>query len=171
MTTSDLTHPPVPPPVPADPARGDRWFAGTLLRVVAGADDTGGQLAVMEQVARRGFSPPLHVHHREDTAMLVIEGRLTVLVGTDERVVEDGGFVWLPRDVPHTFRVDSDIVRLVELVTPAGFEQFHLDASDPAASPEPPPPGPPDIGRLVAAIGGYGAEIIGPPLSGGADGG
>lgn len=106
----------------------DRWFLGTLVQILADGSDTGGQLAVFEQQARRGFSPPRHVHHREDTALLVLEGAITVVVG-DERVeVEAGGFVWLPRDVPHTFRVGSDTVRQPELVTPAGFEQFHIDA-------------------------------------------
>lgn len=143
----------------------DRWFVGTLLRVVAAAADTGGQLAVMEQHARRGFSPPRHVHHREDTALLVLDGAITVEVGDERRQVAAGEFVWLPRDVPHTFRVDSDTVRQLELVTPAGFEQYHLDTSDPAPSLELPPPGEPDIARLLGAIGPYGAEIIGPPMS------
>lgn len=142
----------------------DRWFLGTLVQILADGSDTGGKLAVFEQQARRGFSPPRHVHHREDTALLVLEGAITVVVG-DERVeVEAGGFVWLPRDVPHTFRVDSDTVRQPEPVTPAGFEQFHIDAGDPAPRLEVPPPVEPDIPRLVAAIGRYDAEIIGPPL-------
>lgn len=142
----------------------DRWFLGTLLRVLADGETTGGQLGVMEQRARRGFSPPRHVHHREDTALLVLDGAITAVVG-DERVeVGSGGFVWLPRDVPHTFRVDSDTVHLLELVTPAGFEQFHLDTSDPAAAPEIPPPAEPDIPRVLGAVGRYGAEIVGPPL-------
>jgi quercetin dioxygenase-like cupin family protein len=142
----------------------DRWFLGTLLRVVAGHSDTGGQLAVMEQRARRGFSPPRHVHHREDTALLVLDGAITAIVG-DERVeLGSGGFVWLPRDVPHTFRVDSDTVHQIELATPAGIEGFHVAVSDPAPARELPPPGEPDIPRVLAAIGGYGAEIVGPPL-------
>jgi mannose-6-phosphate isomerase-like protein (cupin superfamily) len=142
----------------------DRWFLGTFLRILANAGDTGGQLGIMEQVAPRGFSPPLHVHHREDTALLVLEGAITAVVG-DERVeLGPGGFVWLPRDVPHTFRVDSETVRQLELMTPAGIEQFHVDASDPAAVAELPPPGEPDIPRLVDAMAGYDAEIIGPPL-------
>jgi quercetin dioxygenase-like cupin family protein len=142
----------------------DRWFLGTLLRLRATAGDTGGQLAVMEQTAHRGFSPPRHVHHREDTALYVLDGSITAVVG-DERVeVGPGGFVWLPRDVPHTFRVDSDVVRQLEFVTPAGFEQFHVDAGDPAPALVVPPPTEPDIPRLLDAIGGYDAEIVGPPL-------
>jgi quercetin dioxygenase-like cupin family protein len=142
----------------------DRWFLGTLLRVLADGESTGGQLAVMEQQARRGFSPPTHLHRREDTALLVLDGAITAVVGDTRVEVGPGGFVWLPRDVPHTFRVDSDTARLLELVTPAGFEHFHLDTSDPAPAPEIPPPAEPDIPRILGAVGRYEAEIVGPPL-------
>jgi len=142
----------------------DRWFLGTLIRILADGDDTNGQLAVMQQRARRGFSPPLHVHHREDTAMLVLDGRLTAVVG-DERVeVGPGGFVWMPRDIPHTFRVDSDEIHHVELITPAGFEHFHIGASDPARSLTLPPPSEPDVPELSVAAARYDTEVIGPPL-------
>lgn len=142
----------------------DRWFAGTLLRIVADASHTGGALSVMEQRAAAGFSPPLHVHHREDTALLVLDGTLTVRVGDAERVLAPGGFCWLPRDVAHTFRVDSDEAHFLEFATPSGIEGFHLDASDPADAVALPPPSAPDVGRLVSAIAPYGADIIGPPM-------
>lgn len=145
-------------------AERDLWFLGTLMQIVADGADTGGTLAVFEQQARQGFSPPLHVHHREDSALLVLDGAISVLVGDERREVRAGGFVWLPRDVPHTFRVDSDTVRLLELLTPAGFEQFHVDAGEPAARLEIPPPAAPDVARLLDAIGPYGAEIVGPPM-------
>jgi quercetin dioxygenase-like cupin family protein len=137
------------------------------VRVVAGAADTGGALMVMEQRARRGFSPPRHIHRHEDTALWVRSGRITVEIGDHTQVVDDGGFVWLPRDVPHTFRVDSDEVDLVELANPGGVEGFHLAASDPAAGPDLPPPGEPDIPRLLATAAPYDIEIIGPPLEAG----
>lgn len=148
----------------ADPAR-DRWFLGTLLRIVADAGDTDGQLGVMEQRSARGFSPPLHVHHREDTALLVIEGELTVRVGDTQRAVGPGGFVWLPRDIPHTFRVDSEEARLYELLLPPTFIGFHLETSEPAQTFELPPPAAPDVPALLGAIEPYGAEIVGPPMT------
>jgi mannose-6-phosphate isomerase-like protein (cupin superfamily) len=147
-----------------DTTERNRWFLGTLLRILADSSDTGGQLAVMEQRARRGFSPPRHVHHREDTALLVLEGVITAVVGEVRRSVGPDELMWLPRDVPHTFRVDSDTVRQLEFITPAGFEGFHLDTSDAAPALEIPPPAEPDIPQLLAAIAGYGAEIVGPPL-------
>lgn len=137
---------------------------GTLVRVVAGAAETGGALMVMEQRARKGFSPPRHVHRVEDTALWVRSGRITVEIGDRTEVLTDGELVWLPRDVPHTFRVDSDEVDLVELANPGGIEGFHHDASDPAMQPDLPQPGEPDIPRLLTAAVPYNIEIIGPPM-------
>ena len=147
-----------------DPTR-DRWFLGTLLRVIAGADDTDGGLTVMEQLAPKNFSPPLHVHRLEDTALLVLDGRVTVRRGDEEWQLGAGEMAWLPRDVPHCFRVDSDVAHLLELATPAGIEGFHLDASDPAPRLEMPPPGPPDVERMLSAASRYQAELVGPPLT------
>ncbi|HYN33180.1 MAG TPA: quercetin 2,3-dioxygenase [Ilumatobacteraceae bacterium] len=141
-----------------------RWFVGSLNRVVATAEETGGAFGLMEQWARRGFAPPMHVHHREDSALYVLDGTLRLRVGDEESTVTSGRFVFLPRDVPHSFRVDSEDAHFLELVTPGGFEQYHVDASDPAEAATLPPEGAPDILRLLSAIGPYDAEIIGPPL-------
>lgn len=164
MTIDDTTTDDTTTTSGLDPAR-HIWFAGTYMRLVATAADTGGQLAVMEQRARRGFSPPRHVHHAEDTAMLVLEGRITAEVGGEPRPVGPGELVWLPRNVPHTFRVDSDETRLLELATPGGIEQFHVDAGVAAASATIPPPSEPDVARMVSAAEGYDTEIVGPPLT------
>ncbi len=147
------------------PADRDRWFAGTLLRIVADRSDTGGSLTVMEQRARRGFSPPLHVHHREDTALLVLEGDITVLSGGAEKTLSAGGFAWLPRGDSHSFRVDSDDAHFLEFATPGGVEGFHVDASEAAPVADLPPASQPDVERLLAAAGPYGIDIIGPPMS------
>ena len=141
-----------------------RWFVGSLNRVVATAGETNGAFGLMEQWARRGFAPPTHVHHREDSALYVLDGSLRVRVGDDESTITAGDFVFLPRDVPHSFRVDSEEAHFLELVTPGGFEQYHVDASDPAEAPALPPEGAPDIARLLSAIAPYDAEITGPPL-------
>jgi quercetin dioxygenase-like cupin family protein len=154
-----------PTPNETETDERDRWFLGTYLRLVATGADTGGALAVMEQRASRGFSPPRHVHHGEDTALLVLEGALTLSIGDETSTLGAGEMAWLPRDVAHTFRVDSDEARLLEVLTPAGFEQFHVDTSEQAATAEIPPPSVPDVPRLLDAIGPYRAEIVGPPLT------
>ena len=147
------------------PARRDRWFAGTFLRIIADCADTGGAFTVMEQRARRGFSPPLHVHHHEDTAILVLDGDLTVAIDGVEQTVSAGGFVWLPRDRAHSFRVESAEAHILEFATPGGVEGFHLDASDAAESVTLPPAGEADVPRMLAAVSSYGIEILGPPMT------
>ena len=101
---------------------------------------TEGQLTILEQWAPKGFSPPLHVHHREDTALHVLDGELTVLVGDVTRSVGPGEATWPPRDVPDTFRVDSGSAHFLEYATPGGVEDFHIEASDPADAPGLPEP-------------------------------
>jgi len=162
-----MTHTPSTAPTGAIDTPVDdrlRWFVGTLNRVVASTADTAGTFGLMEQWAPRGFSPPTHVHHREDSAIHLLEGEMTVRLGDAERRIVAGETAFLPRDVPHTFLVESDGAHFLEIVTPGGFEGFHIDASDPAPSATLPPPGPPDVPRLLAAIGPYGAEIVGPPM-------
>ena len=141
-----------------------RWFTGTLNRIVATSAETNGVFGVMEQWAPRGFSPPLHQHEREDSALYVLEGEVLSECGGVRRLLRSGEMAFMPRAVPHTFLVQSDGAHVLELVTPGGFEQYHVDTSDPAQAVEMPPEAAPDIERLVAAIGRYGAAIIGPPL-------
>lgn len=148
----------------AEPTEG-RWFLDTWMNVVCDGAATGGQMSVIEWQGGAGFSPPLHVHHGEDTAMLVLDGTLTVRVGDDERHFGPGELAWLPREVPHSFRVDSDTARYVEIITPAGFERFHLEGSREVTSDSYlPEPTPVDVPALVAHAAEHACDIIGPPM-------
>jgi mannose-6-phosphate isomerase-like protein (cupin superfamily) len=141
-----------------------RWFVGSLNRIITTAEETNGAFGLMEQWAHRGFSPPRHVHHREDSALVVLDGELLVQRGDDELVATQGQAVFLPRHVPHSFIVTSQDAHFYELVTPGGFEGFHIDASDPAPKASLPPAAPPDVPRLIAALAPYDGEIVGPPM-------
>lgn len=148
----------------AAPADG-RWFLDTWMRIVSDGAETGGALSVIEWRGGAGFSPPLHVHHGEDTAMVVLEGRLTGLVGDDQRTFGPGEMAWLPRDVPHSFRIDSDEAHYLEIITPAGFEQFHLEGSRPVTTGAYlPDPEPVDGPALAAHAARHRCSIIGPPM-------
>jgi quercetin dioxygenase-like cupin family protein len=123
---------------PLDPTR-DRWFLGTLDSVVAKQEETGGAYSIILRVAPKGFSPPLHQHSREDTGILVLDGRLTVRVGDEEHVIGPNEFRFAPRGKPHWFRVETETARFIEIVNPGGFEGFHLELSQPAERFELPP--------------------------------
>jgi len=134
------------------------------MRILVDHHSSGGQFALIEQWAHEGFSPPLHVHAHEDQLIYVIEGSVTAEVGGVRSTIAAGGSAWLPRGVPHTFRVDAAPMRLLEITTPAGFEQFHVAAGQPASELRIPDPAEPDIPAMIAASAHYDVSIIGPPM-------
>jgi len=113
-----------------------------------------------------GFSPPLHVHQREDESFYVLEGELTMRCGDRTFEARPGAFVFLPRGVPHTFVVEGDRpARMLTLITPGGGEAFFREAGRPAESDGLPPAAPPDIAALKRAGAMFGSEIVGPPMA------
>ena len=153
-------------PLAHQPNEGEAlWFLGTLVTIKSSAESTDGRVGVTENLAPRGGGSPLHVHRREDEWFYVLEGELTFWVGGETIVAPAGSFVYGPRDIPHTFVVTSDEARFLLVVEPAGFEGFIGQIGEPATELviPPPPEGPPDMEKMVAAAAEYGVEIIGPP--------
>jgi quercetin dioxygenase-like cupin family protein len=115
------------------------WWQGGLYRMKARAADTGGALGLVEASLYQGFGPPLHVHRHEDEAFYVIEGQIRFRLADEEFVAGPGSWVWGPRDIPHTFKVESEHARGLILVTPGGFERmFEIGGVPVSESPEPP---------------------------------
>jgi quercetin dioxygenase-like cupin family protein len=106
-------------------------FRGGLMTIHADSSDTAGQFAMLEMLASTGAEPPLHVHRNEDEFFLVLEGQLRVLRGNEELTLEAGQSAFLPRNVPHTFKIVSSHVRFLNCITPGGFEQFFRDMGQP----------------------------------------
>jgi quercetin dioxygenase-like cupin family protein len=140
------------------------WFDNMLMRVLVPATETSGTVSVVEQWHYAGYSPPSHRHSREDQTLYVIAGAITARLGESEHRVAAGEAVFLPRSIEHTFRVEEDGTRLLEINTPGGFERFHREAGEPATGLRMPDRKPPDIGRLVATAADHGCEILGPPM-------
>jgi quercetin dioxygenase-like cupin family protein len=141
------------------------WSLGGLITIKASAATTGGRVTVVEVLAERGSGSPLHVHHREDEWFFVIEGELTFWVGGEVLHAGAGGFVYGPRDVPHTFDVASERARFLLVTEPGGFDGFVRALGQPAPQrvAPPPPEAPPDMALLAATAAEYGIEILGPP--------
>jgi hypothetical protein len=66
-----------------------------------------------------------HIHTREDEFSLVLHGQLGARVGEDDVTVDEGAFLFQPRNVLHALwnTTDTDLVLLV-FIAPAGFEEF-----------------------------------------------
>lgn len=141
-------------------ARAPFWFLGTLMRLKASGEDTAGAFGLIEQTLPPGFAPPPHVHHAEDEAFYLLEGQVTFFRGDEAIPAEPGSFVWLPRDVPHGFRVAEDApARLLQWNVPAGLEWFFVEMGEVATDPATPPDAPPDIDKLLSLAARYWVEI------------
>jgi mannose-6-phosphate isomerase-like protein (cupin superfamily) len=85
----------------------------------------------------RALAAPLHRHHREDEYSFVLEGRMGALLG--DAVVEagPGDLVFKPRGQWHTFwNAGDEPARILEIISPAGFERFFAEALEGAADTE-----------------------------------
>src|SRR5215470_21452 len=50
---------------------------------------------------QEGEGPPPHFHPNEEQFMLVLEGRMKMVCGDEERIIEPGDLVHIPRNVRH----------------------------------------------------------------------
>jgi quercetin dioxygenase-like cupin family protein len=134
------------------------WFLGGPTIIKATGEQTGGAFGLIEYVYPVGFKSPYHLHHAEEESFFVLEGELTFISGDQQMIGRAGSFTFLPRDIPHGFKVTGDKpARFFILATPAGFEQFIIEMSDPE-----PPAGPPDMEKLMSLAAKYQIEILGP---------
>lgn len=110
-----------------------RYGGGTISILIDGSE-TGGAQALIEIVQIPGAEPPLHVHEREDETFYVLEGQLSVWVGGQVHHLVAGESIFLPRGVPHTFRIKSPVLRGLNFISPAGFEDWFRELGVPADS-------------------------------------
>jgi mannose-6-phosphate isomerase-like protein (cupin superfamily) len=110
----------------ARPARLLR-YQGSLLTIHADSADTLGQFALIEAEGGPGGEPPLHVHRNEDELFYVVEGTVKIFRGFEELVLQPGKSAFLPRKVPHTFKIMSKHARVLVYITPGGFEGYFRD--------------------------------------------
>jgi quercetin dioxygenase-like cupin family protein len=132
------------------------WFLGTLMTVKAGHAETRGGFTLIEQTTPPGFATPPHVHEAEEEAFYVLDGELQVTCGDQTWTAGPGAFVFLPRGIPHGFSVLGDTsAKLLQVTSPADFEQFAAEAGEPAQTRTLPPPAAPDVPKLLAAMAKY----------------
>jgi mannose-6-phosphate isomerase-like protein (cupin superfamily) len=114
--------------------------SGTLgsigVRFMVDGGESGGGFALVEHPMKpHGLAAPLHRHAREDEYSYVLEGRMGALLG--DAVVEagPGDLVFKPRNQWHTFWNPGDEpARILEIISPAGFERYFAEALDLAES-------------------------------------
>lgn len=109
------------------------WVLGDKYTFKVTGKDTNGAFTVMDQIIQPQGGPPPHIHHREDEAFFILEGRFSFLNGDKQTVFEAGSFVYTPKGTLHTFKnIDDKPGRLLVTVTPAGLEDFFYAVGTPA---------------------------------------
>ena len=144
------------------------WDMGSLFEHLLGADESGG-LGVSLVTQPPGIATPLHRHTNEDEAFFLLDGSMTYRAGDDVYRLTEGDFLWLPRALPHAFRVTgSTPVRFVGFADPGRLFALYDEVGIPARE------------RRIPGLDGqtmeveiprwnevgprYGLEVVGPPL-------
>ncbi len=142
------------------------WAVGSLFMVKLAVEESGGPLSVMHVVSLPGGATPLHVHHAEAEAFYLLDGEMTYQAGGDVFELRAGSFVYLPKDMPHRFRIRGTApAKFLAFGTPGGVELLYREVGVPADELVlPAPPTPEEFRRWPAAAPTFGLELLGPPL-------
>jgi quercetin dioxygenase-like cupin family protein len=148
------------PPAPDTLSDRSLWHLGGLLTIKILAGESNGSIGVVEERALRGYSTPPHVHTREDETLYVINGELEHVVDGKTGTAREGDAVFLPRGVPHHFRVTSTDAHFLVIMTPGGFEEFFQHVSPPASAGNPPEPDHTDPARMTEVAAQMGTTVF-----------
>ena len=139
---------------PKDGKAGELGSIG--VRFMVGGDESGGGFSLVEHpMAPRRLAAPLHRHSREDEYSFVLEGRVGALLGDETVLGGPGDLIFKPRDQWHTYwNAGDEPARILEIISPAGFECFFEEMTQLLAD-----GGPPDPAQRIAIADRYGLEF------------
>ncbi len=130
-----------------------------LIFKVTGEDTGGAFDYFVVQVAPKG-GPPLHVHHLQEETIHVLKGQFKVRIGDEIFYLEEGGFAYLPSQVPHAFlNLTDEPGEIIVVYTPGGGHRFYEELGPASRN------GQPDRQVIAAIFTKYDMTLLGPPLS------
>ena len=96
--------------------------------MIDGAESGGGFSLVEHPMSARALAAPLHRHSREDEYSYVLEGRVGAMLGDEVVIGSPADLIFKPRGQWHTFwNAGDEPARLLEIISPAGFEQYFAE--------------------------------------------
>ena len=149
---SGIGAPPLTVVQPGEGRTGDLGSIGVAFKLWGG--DTGGAISIVEHPFPVGALVPPHLHTREDEYSIVTQGEIGFRSGDREVVLGAGGYITKPRGETHTmWNASRTPARMIEIISPAGFERFFRDVADLAAT------GTTNIPDFVALAESYGLQF------------
>ena len=115
------------------PKDGKLGFLGSIGArfMIDGARSGGGFSLVEHPMSSKALAAPLHRHSREDEYSFILQGRVGALLGDEVLIGNPGDLIFKPRNQWHTFWNAGDKpARVLEIISPAGFEKFFEELSD-----------------------------------------
>ena len=112
------------------PQDGTVGFLGSIgVRLMIESGESGGGFSLVEHpMSARALGAPLHRHDREDEYSYVLQGRVGALLGDQVVHGGPGDLIFKPRHQWHTFWNSGDEpARILEIISPAGFEQYFAE--------------------------------------------
>ena len=98
------------------------WLDGSTLAILLDGKATNGQLMIGRFDVSEGEAPPYHKHTREDEVFMLIKGTALVWCDDQEMELSEGGIVYLPKEIPHAYRITSRKADLLMINTPSGMK-------------------------------------------------
>lgn len=103
--------------------------------------------------------PPLHVHHVQEEAIFVLKGRYKVQVGEQTFRCDEGGFAYMPKEVPHAFfNLTGEAGQIIVVYTPGGGQKFYEEFGPVARSGA-------DRAAIAGVFAKYDMTLLGAPLT------
>ncbi len=145
------------------------WAMGSLFEGLVSGPETDDQMGAALVTQPPGVATPLHVHSREAEAFYLLEGSMTYRAGQDIFRLSVGDFIYLPRGVPHAFRVTGAApVRYLALTVPGTllglYDEVGMPASERRIPGEDGLPMAEEVARWNTIGPAYGLKVVGPPL-------
>lgn len=111
--------------------RAGRLGPGVGVHFKIDGADTGGALSIVEHPFDVGALVRPHVHTREDEISIVLDGEIGFRSEDQEFVLRRGGYIVKPRNQVHAmWNAGSTPARMIEIISPAGFEGFFRGFAD-----------------------------------------
>jgi quercetin dioxygenase-like cupin family protein len=111
-----------------------------------------------------GHETPYHLHHDEDEAFYVLEGEFTFIADGKKTVLGPGGYIFLPRGIPHGIRCSGSgpSSKLILSMPGTGFAGMMTEMAEPAKERVLPVPSAPDVEKLTRFCAKYQIDVLGP---------
>ena len=116
--------------------------------------DTDGRFTIILQDNPPDTQIPMHVHKNEDELYKVSEGDVEFTVDGKTKLLKAGDTIFLPRNIPHTWKVIGTNNARVDLtIFPSGLETMFEELNEL-------PAGPPDFTKVGEICGRYGINFV-----------